>query len=496
MFLVFRSVKKETKMSKFKEFLFHYIVLNVLLAVGSNFIIGMSGDVPLIPGAICLAFMAVWYLLFSRKGALSSFIHNFYMILTRAVFITFTALMFMNGGMMDSSPFLLLLAPLFPFIPMIILLAFIRKLAVMLIGIILVGHVLIITFLRRKEISPAAVAIPLAAVVISTALSAYSYSVRDEIKYGGHGFKYMHGYSSTDFTGYYVHSDPTKLVTLDHEPRIVITGQDNMPILDGAEACYPVYSAVAKAIYKDIALIEREFGSPESNWANGKIVTFTNTVHGFYRLADGEVDMLFGARPSQEQLEYAREQHSVEIRQTQIGREAFVFFVEADNPVDSLTSEQIRAIYHGDITNWKEVGGKDEKIVAFQRPRDSGSQTMMIYFMGDVSLKEPKTYEVMNPMEGIVKEVANYHNEDGAMGYTFRYFLEGLMQEKGVKMLAVDGVYPTVENIKNGSYPLVVGLYCLTREGDTNPNVQKVLDFLLSEDGQYIIEQTGYAPLK
>ena len=76
-------------MSKFKEFLFHYIVLNVLLAVGSNFIIGMSEDVPLIPGAICLAFMAVWYFLFNRKGVPSAFIQNFYMILTRAVFIIF-----------------------------------------------------------------------------------------------------------------------------------------------------------------------------------------------------------------------------------------------------------------------------------------------------------------------------------------------------------------------------------------------------------------------
>ena len=66
------------------------------------------------------------------------------------------------------------------------------------------------------------------------------------------------------------------------------------------------------------------------------------------------------------------------------------------------------------------------------------------------------------------------------------------MQEKNVKILSIDGVYPTTENIRNGSYPLVTGLYCVTLENETNPNVEKVLDFLLSEDGQYIIEQTGY----
>ena len=285
-----------------------------------------------------------------------------------------------------------------------------------------------------------------------------------------------------------VYSDPSKLVTLDHEPSLIIENESGMPVLDGAEACYPVYSAVAKAIYKDIDKIEEQY---KNDKYNGKIVTFTNTVNGYYRLVDGKIDMLFGARPSKEQTEYAKS-YDKTLRQTLIGKEAFVFFVENDNPVSDISSEQLRAIYHGDITNWKEVGGKNQAIVAFQRPEGSGSQTMMEYFMGDVTLKEPKSYEQYNAMDGIVKVVANYANEDGALGYSFRYFIEGLMQEKNVKILSIDGVYPTTENIRNGSYPLVTGLYCVTLENETNPNVEKVLDFLLSEDGQYIIEQTGY----
>ena len=167
--------------------------------------------------------------------------------------------------------------------------------------------------------------------------------------------------------------------------------------------------------------------------------------------------------------------------------------MEEDNPVDDLTSEQIKAIYHGDITNWKEVGGKDQEISAFQRPKDSGSQTMMEYFMGDVSLKEPKTYETVDSMVGVISHVAQYANEAGAMGYSFRYFLEGLNQEKGVKILSVDGVAPTVENIENGSYPLTVSLCLITRKDDPNPNVQKMIDYILSEDGQSIVRKTGYA---
>ena len=113
--------------------------------------------------------------------------------------------------------------------------------------------------------------------------------------------------------------------------------------------------------------------------------------------------------------------------------------------------------------------------------------------MGDTSLKEPQTYEMTDAMAGVIRKVAQYANERGALGYSFRYFLEELNQEKGVKMLSVDGVYPSLENIENGTYPLVVDVCLITRKDDPNPNVQKMIDFILSEDGQTIVRKTGYA---
>ena len=177
-------------------------------------------------------------------------------------------------------------------------------------------------------------------------------------------------------------------------------------------------------------------------------------------------------------------------------RGLFVFFVEPDNPVRDLTSDQLRAIYHGDIANWKEVGGKNQKITAFQRPENSGSQAMMAWFMGDVSLKTPETYEYVEAMGGVVQKVSQYANETGALGYSFRYFVEDLRQEDDVRLLAVDGVLPTLENINNGSYPLTVDLCVITRENDPNPYVQKLVDFMLSEDGQELVEKGGYGVLK
>ena len=326
-------------------------------------------------------------------------------------------------------------------------------------------------------------------------------------KYKDHGFDYMNGYSSTNFTGYHVY-DGDKLISLDHPSEFIIEDIEDMPILDGAEACYPVYSAIAKAVYKDIDEIEldaynrgnknyQERSEEESKYyfCNGRIVTFTNSKDGYNRLIEGDADLFFGARPSSDQKEYAKSINKI-IISIPIGKEAFIFFVEEDNPIDNLSSDDVRKIFSGEITNWKELGGKNQKIIAFQRPEDSGSQVMMKYFMGVVSLKEAETIERVDAMGGAITAVKQYHNEKGAIGYTFNYFLTGLNQETGVKILSIDGVYPNIETISNDTYPIIVDLVCAKLQDNEKENVDKLIDFLLSKDGQYIIEKTGYGGLK
>ena len=476
----------------------HYFLINILLSFISLFLLTWTDfSLPLTAAGDALI-LVIWYLLFrSKKRKPDTKILKIYLCITAIVFTLYAVLMWLNDGMAESLINMVVFVPLFPFLPLALFALFGVKQIYPLMGIILILHCLILSILIQDKRPVRQIIITALVIFISTVSSTHAYNNRGEVKYAPHGFNYMSGYSSTDFSDYMVYSDPTRLVRLDHEPDIIIEKVEDMPILDGAEACYPVYSAVAKAIYKDIDKIELEYKeenlSSKGNYLihNGRIVTFTNTVNAYYRLVDEDCDMLFGARPSESQIQYARD-NNVEFELTLIGKEAFVFFVEKDNPVDNITSDEMRAIYHGDITNWKEAGGLNQKIVAFQRPEGSGSQTMMLYFMGDVSLKEPKSYETYGPMDGIVKVVASYNNEDGALGYSFRYFIEGLMEEENVKLLAIDGVYPTVENIENGSYPLITGLYCVTRKDDPNPNVRKVIDFLLSEDGQYIIRKTGY----
>lgn len=271
--------------------------------------------------------------------------------------------------------------------------------------------------------------------------------------------------------------EESKIVKLDHEASLQLT--DNLPRLDGAAAVFPVYSAFVNATY------------PNTVSLNDGIFEYRNTVRGYRSLALKESDLFFGALPSKEQIDFAKEQGN-EFEYTEIAKEAFVFFVHKDNPVESLTTEEIKKIYSGKITNWKEVGGKDEEIIAFQRNEGSGSQSMLIRFMAGTPIMDAPTEQVNDFMVGIIDQVSDYKNKTNSIGFSFRYYMEGIIKNPNVKILKVDGIEPNVENIKNDKYPITTSLYAVTYKNNDNENVQKLLDWILSDEGQEIIEKTGY----
>lgn len=284
-----------------------------------------------------------------------------------------------------------------------------------------------------------------------------------------------------DCSEYLPFVEETKIVKLDHEASLKLI--DNLPRLDGAAAVFPVYSAFVNATY------------PNTVSLNDGIFEYRNTVSGYRSLALKESDLFFGALPSNEQIDFAREQGN-EFEYTEIAKEAFVFFVHKNNPIDSLTTEEIKKIYSGEITNWKEVGGKDEEIVAFQRNEGSGSQSMLIRFMEETPIMDAPTEQVNDFMSGIIDKVADYKNKTNSIGFSFRYYMEGIIKNPNVKMLKIDGIEPNVENIKNNNYPITTSLYAVTYKNNDNENIQKLLDWILSSEGQEIIEKTGYVGIK
>ena len=271
--------------------------------------------------------------------------------------------------------------------------------------------------------------------------------------------------------------EKSKIVTLDDEASLKLEG--DLPTVDGAAAVFPVYSAFVNETYPDTVRIY------------DGVFEYNNTVDGYILLAEKKTDIFFGAHPSDEQVDYA-EWCGTTFEYTPIGTEAFVFFVHKNNPIDNLTTEQIQQIYAGEITNWAQVGGKDEPIAAYQRNEGSGSQSMLIRFMDGKEIMDPPTEMVNDLMSGIIEQVADYRSQSGSIGFSFRYYVEGIIKNPDIKLLSIDGVAPTVENIKNGSYPITTSLYAVTYEGNDNENVDKLLEWVLSEEGQEIIEETGY----
>ncbi len=269
----------------------------------------------------------------------------------------------------------------------------------------------------------------------------------------------------------------SKIVKIDNASLFT---EDDAPVIDGAAALFPVYSAFVHATYPK-----------NTEFSDGGVFTYHNTVMGYRLLAERQSDIFIGAYPSAEQRAYAKECGTT-FEYTEIGKEAFVFFVHKDNPIDNLTSEDIKGIYSGKITNWSQLGGKDEEIAAFQRNEGSGSQSMLKRFMGDTPIMEPPTELRNDFMIGIIEEVADYRSRSGSIGFSFRYYLEGIIKNPDIKMLSVDGVAPTRENIKNGTYSIVTPIYAVTYKEGKNANVSLLLEWILSDEGQYIIEESGY----
>lgn len=250
-----------------------------------------------------------------------------------------------------------------------------------------------------------------------------------------------------------------------------MTLEGELPVLDGAAALFPLYSAFAEAIYPEESVI---YNSDIGDFDAGSALQFRNTVRGFNALIDGDADVFFSVYPSNEQFEYAAKA-GVELDFVLIGKEAFVFLVNENNPVDSLTQEELRGLFTGKYKNWNQVGGSDRPVHPIKRISGSGSQSTLEKFLGG-----EKVYT--NPL-GFM---------GASIGYSFRWYTTEVVKEGGVKIISVDGVYPDSNAIRDGTYPLTSNFYAIYRKDNEKHNIQELIDFILSEEGQNLIEASGY----
>jgi phosphate transport system substrate-binding protein len=279
-------------------------------------------------------------------------------------------------------------------------------------------------------------------------------------------------------------AETSTLAKLYEETNLRFTIYDNLPVLDGATALYPVYASFVQAVY------------PKYDYQEiARLVLCSKTPEAYENLLQGKADIIFCAVPSDSQREQFGHK-GLNLKLVPIGREAFVFFVNKKNKIDNVTIENIQGIYSGKISNWKELNGANKEIRAFQRPENSGSQTMLIKVMGIVPLMEPRREDISTGMGGIINRVAVYKNFPDAIGYSFLFFSTEMVKNDQIKLLSVEGIYPSKKTIQDGSYPFSDSFYAIYVDTDEkNENIDLFIEWILSEQGQELIEKTGYVPI-
>lgn len=267
-----------------------------------------------------------------------------------------------------------------------------------------------------------------------------------------------------------------------------IFSKADMPRVDASLATQPLVSAMVK------------------NFTTGQMtesdLNYTNTHPGYVKLINGEADLIVVTEPSEEELKLAKDK-GVELEVIPVVKEGFVFYVNGNNKVDSLTLDQIESIYAGEIKNWSEVGGDNEEIIPYQRPVNSGSQTgILSLVMKNKKLMNPLN-NVIETMEGIIKTVANYANGKGAMGYSYYYYATAMYDltdensQDRIKLLGVNGVKPSYDTIKDGSYPIQTAYYIVINKNEPEGSkTRELVKAMLSARGQNVAKDAGYVPVK
>lgn len=257
------------------------------------------------------------------------------------------------------------------------------------------------------------------------------------------------------------------------------------PRVDGSTANMPMMAQIrADYLGEDLTTAEN-------------YVDVTTTDYAWRNLIDGKCDLILVYEPSSETKEII-DNSPVKLKISPIGNDALVFINNEKNAVSNLTTKQIQDIYQGKITNWKDVGGADEKIEAFQRELNSGSQTLFLNLVmkGLTPMTAPEKYAI-HGMEALIKELASYNDSGKALGYSVFYYAKKMYEVPGLKLISVDGIMPSDETISSGQYPFLNEYYVVIREDEPlDSETSSLYRYIMSDEGIKSMKKAGYIPIE
>ncbi len=212
---------------------------------------------------------------------------------------------------------------------------------------------------------------------------------------------------------------------------------------------------------------------------------------GIAALINGTTDIANASREMKpDEKGKVRDRFNVLPTETTVAMDGVTIYVNEANPVQQLTIEQLRGMFNGDITSWKDVGGPDAKIVLYSRENSSGTYA----FFKENVLKGDDYASSAQTLPGTAAVVNAVSKEKNGIGYGGAAYAKGVRE---VKVVGKDGqaYLPTAENVKASKYPLSRGLFMYTR-GKPSGEAAAFIAFCLSPAGQELATKVGYFPAK
>lgn len=212
---------------------------------------------------------------------------------------------------------------------------------------------------------------------------------------------------------------------------------------------------------------------------------------GITALIDGDTDIAMASREMKDAEISNAKLKGVEPIETTIAHDGIAVIVNPANPVNRLTFAQVRGIFNGTISNWKEVGGSDIQITVISRDSSSGTYE---YFKEHVLAGDNFRQDALTQAAtgAIVQSVSQ---NKGAVGYVGIAYLNPSTKAVELSMDGTNFAIPTVANVKSGEYPLARALYYYTN-GQPEGAVADFMDYVLSAQGQAVVEDAGYIPVR
>jgi len=221
-------------------------------------------------------------------------------------------------------------------------------------------------------------------------------------------------------------------------------------------------------------------------------VTGGGSGTGISALINGTTDICNASRPmkktEKEKLKQRYNTLGVEIK---AAKDGLAVYVHESLPIAELTFAQLKSIYTGKITNWKDLGGPDTRIILYGRENNSGTY---VYYKDNVLDGQDYSATVQS-LPGTAAVVNAVGKDKYGIGYGGAAYGKGIKFLKVKKDAQTPGYEPTAENVKTGDYPITRYLYMYTRSKPTGA-MKEYIDWILSSEGQQIATKVGYFPVR